>query len=400
MSVRLLDVNAQNHPLARELREAFERVLASGMFIMGSEVTMFEEECARAVDAKHAIAVSSGTDALLLALMAMDIGPGDEVLVPTFTFFATAGCVSRTGATPVFVDVCPICFNIDPADARAKITAKTRAIIPVHLFGQCADMDAVNALAREHNLRVIEDAAQSMGSRYRNHSCGTIGDAGIFSFFPSKNLGGFGDSGMMVTNDDGLAARAKRLRNHGMEPKYYHREIGGNFRIDALQAALLRVKLPHLPAYSDARAANAAFYRAELARLVGVVSADPADCRCFADQEKRLVDANARIVLPVAYGHNHHIWNQFTLRVRGDGERDRLRSHLESAGIGCEVYYPLTLDQQNCFANLPATARRPCPVAHRLATEVLSIPVYPELPAEGRTEVVAAIEAFLATPRA
>ena len=400
MSVRLLDVNAQNHPLAPELREAFERVLASGMFIMGGEVTSFEEESALAVEAKHAIAVSSGTDALLLALMAMDIGPGDEVLVPTFTFFATAGCVSRTGATPVFVDVCPVCFNIDPADARSKITNRTRAIIPVHLFGQCADMDAITALAREHDLRVIEDAAQSMGARYRGHSCGTIGDAGIFSFFPSKNLGGFGDSGMMVTNDDALAARARRLRNHGMEPKYYHHEIGGNFRIDALQAALLRVKLPHLPAYSAARAANAAFYREELARLPGLVSGDPGDCRCLTVQEKRLDEMDARIVLPVAYDHNTHIWNQFTLRVRGAGERDRLRSVLESAGIGCEVYYPLTLDQQTCFASLPETARRPCPVAHRLATEVLSIPVYPELPEEGRAEVVAAIGDFLGSTSA
>lgn len=400
MSVRLLDVNAQNHPLAPELRAAFERVLSSGMFIMGGEVTAFEEECSRAVEAKHAIAVSSGTDALLLALMAMDIGVGDEVLVPTFTFFATAGCVSRTGATPVFVDVCPVCFNIDPADARAKITPRTRAILPVHLFGQCADMDAIQALAREHDLRIIEDAAQSMGASYRGRSCGTIGDAGIFSFFPSKNLGGFGDSGMMVTNDDTLAARARRLRNHGMEPKYYHHEIGGNFRIDALQAALLRVKLPHLPAYSAARAANAAFYRQQLLLLPGVESANPADCRCFTTQEERLDKCSARIVLPVAYEHNGHIWNQFTLRVRGAGERDRLRASLDAAGIGCEVYYPLTLDQQMCFANLPNSSRQPCPVAHQLATEVLSIPVYPELTAHERSEVVAAIAAFLATPAA
>lgn len=395
MSVRLLDVNAQNHPLAPRLREAFDRVLASGMFIMGAEVTAFEEESARAVGARHAIAVSSGTDALLLALMAMDIGPGDEVLVPTFTFFATAGCVSRTGATPVFVDVCPVCFNIDANDARAKITSRTRAIIPVHLFGQCADMDAISALASEHHLRIIEDAAQSMGARYRGQSCGTIGQAGIFSFFPSKNLGGFGDAGMMVTNDDALAARARRLRNHGMEPKYHHHEIGGNFRIDALQAALLRVKLPHLPDYSAARAANAAHYRAELAKLPGVVSADPADCRCLADQETRLDAAGARLVLPVAYPHNDHIWNQFTLRVRGSGERDRLRTALDNAGIGCEVYYPLTLDQQPCFAGLPETARQPCPVARQLAGEVLSLPVYPELPADGRADVIAAIADFL-----
>lgn len=395
MPVRLLDVNAQNAPLASALREAFDRVLNSGMFIMGQEVTAFEEECAAATGAAHAIGVSSGTDALLLALMAMDIGPGDEVLVPAFTFFATAGCVSRLGATPVFVDVCPVCFNIDPADARSKISPKTKAIIPVHLFGQCADMDAIMALATEHGLGVIEDAAQSMGACYRGRQCGTIGHAGIYSFFPSKNLGGFGDAGMMVSNDNSLATRARRLRNHGMEPKYHHHEIGGNFRIDALQAALLRVKLPHLPAYSAARATNAATYRGELLRLHGVVSAQVDDCRCFASQQQRLESAGARIVLPIAYPHNTHIWNQFTLRVIGEGKRDSLKAALESKGIGCEIYYPITLDQQACFASLPESARRPCPVSNTLAKEVISLPVYPELPADALAEVVNTIAGWL-----
>lgn len=395
MSVRLLDVNAQNHPLEAEIHAAFDRVFSSGIFIMGPEVTAFESESAAAVGARHAVAVSSGTDALLLALMALDIGPGDEVLVPSFTFFATAGCVSRTGAIPVFTDVCPVCFQIDAADAAAKITPRTKAIIPVHLFGQCADMDTILGLAAEHGLHVIEDAAQSMGARYKGKSCGSIGNCGIFSFFPSKNLGGFGDAGMLVTNDDALAGRARRLRNHGMEPKYHHQEIGGNFRIDALQAAMLRVKLPHLPAYSAARAANAAAYTSALSRLPGVVAADPCHCRCTESQSAALDAEGIRIILPVAYPHNTHIWNQYTLRVRGAGERDRLRAHLDAAGIGCEVYYPITLDMQECFANLPATSRAGCATARMLAGEVLSIPVYPELPAEDRDKVIAAIAAFL-----
>ena len=395
MSVRLLDVNAQNHPLATGLREAFDRVMASGIFIMGNEVTAFEEECAAAVDARHAIGVSSGTDALLLALMAMDIGPGDEVLVPAFSFFATAGCVARTGATPVFVDVCPVCFNLDVAAAAAKITPRTKAIIPVHLFGQCADMPAIRELAASHNLKIIEDAAQSMGARNHGKSCGTIGDAGIFSFFPSKNLGGFGDAGMMVTNDDALAARARRLRNHGMEPKYFHREIGGNFRIDALQAALLRVKLPHLPAYSAARAANAEAYVTALGDLPGVVQA-AAPATCGADCPCQATPASpARIILPVALPANDHIWNQFTLRVIGTGARDNLRAALDAAGIGCEVYYPVTLDQQDCFTHLPEHSRSNCDIAHRLALEVLSLPVYPELPESGRDQVVATIAGWL-----
>ena len=397
MPVRLLDVNAQNHPLAPQFREAFERVFASGVFIMGPEVLAFEEEVAAATGAAHAIGVSSGTDALLLALMALDIGPGDEVLVPAFTFFATAGCVARTGATPVFVDSCPVCFNIDVRAAEAKISPRTKAIIPVHLFGQCADMDAILALAARHGLKVIEDAAQSMGAGYRGQQAGTLGDCGIFSFFPSKNLGGFGDAGMLICQDAGLATRARRLRNHGMEPKYFHAEVGGNFRIDALQSALLRVKLPHLPAYCAARAANAQAYIEALSTLPGVVQANPADCQCAVQQEVALANTAARIVLPVAYPWNQHIWNQFTLRVRGHGARDGLRAHLDAQGIGCEIYYPLTLDQQECFAHLPESARSTCPVAQQLASEVLSLPVYPELSVPQRTEVVHAITNWLAT---
>lgn len=394
MPVPLLDVNIQNHPLEAEFTAAFQRVFKTGHFIMGGEVSAFEEEAAKLVGTKHALGISSGTDAILLALMALDIGPGDEVLCPAFTFFATAGCVSRAGATPVFVDSCPVCFNIDVNDARAKITPKTKAIIPVHLFGQCADMDAFLALAKERGLQVIEDAAQALGASYRGKQAGTMAEFGCYSFFPSKNLGGLGDGGLLVTNDDALAAKAKALRNHGMEPKYYHSMVGGNFRLDALQAAFLRVKIPHYATYTEGRRRNAAFYQERLAQLPGVIAADPQHCKCAARQNIALADAEARIVLPTAYAHNGHIWNQFTLRVLG-GQRDALRQHLTALGIGCDVYYPLTLDRQECFAGLPETSRSGCSVAHQLADEVLSIPVYPELSIAQKEEVVAAIRTFL-----
>lgn len=396
MSVPLLDVNAQNLPLQEQLNAAFQEVLLSGRFIMGPAIEQIEGELAAMVGVRHAIAVSSGTDALLAALMAFDLGPGDEVICPTFTFFATAGAIARTGATPVFVDICPICFNIDPNAVRDKITPRTRAIVPVHLFGQSADMDAILVLAKEHGLIVLEDAAQAVGARYRGRACGSFGQFGTYSFFPSKNLGGFGDGGLIVTDDDALAARARSLRNHGMEPKYYHHTVGGNFRMDTIQAALLRVKLPHYAAYTSARQANAAWYQERLGVLHGVVKADPAHCKCVSAQDEALHEANASLVLPIAYPHNEHIWNQFTLRVL-HGRRDAMRQHLMAAGIGCEIYYPLTLDQQVCFAHLPEASRNHCPTAHRMAQEVLSIPIYPELSESQRDEVFAAIESFLLT---
>ena len=421
MPVPLLDVNAQNHPLAAELTAAFARVLASGQFINGPDVPAFEAECAPFTGVPHNLGVSSGTDAILLALMALGIGPGDEVIVPAFTFFATAGCVSRVGATPVFADVCPICFNLDPVHAAGLITAKTKAIIPVHLFGQMADMDAIMALATQHNLYVIEDAAQAFGATYKGKPAGSIGHFGCYSFFPSKNLGALGDAGLLSTSDPTLAARVRILRVHGMEPKYYHQEIGGNFRLDTLQAALLRVKLAHYPAYTAARQANAARYQAALSPLPGVLTADPRDCKCLPRQDTRhteaisnlksqISDSNLensklkseisnpnvqisnlksqipRLILPVAYPHNGHIWNQYTLRVPGEGRREALKTHLQSAGIGCEIYYPLTLDQQPCYQSLPPRAA--LPVSHRLATEVISLPVYPELPPARLEEVI------------
>lgn len=392
--VPLLDVNAQNHPLESELQAAFTQVLKHGRFIMGPEMEVFEKEVVAMTGAKHALAVSSGTDALLLALMALDIKPGDEVLCPAFTFFATAGAVSRLGAVPVFTDICPICFNIDINDARRKVTSKTKAIIPVHLFGQCADMDPILALAAEHGLKVVEDAAQSIGAAYKGRQSGTMGHFGTYSFFPSKNLGGFGDGGMVVTNDDELAEFARVLRVHGSKPKYYHHYVGGNFRMDTLQCALLSVKVKRYAQYTAERQRNATHYAAALSKLPGVVLADPAHCKCASAQNAALAAPGAKIVLPVAYGHNTHIWNQFTLRVLG-GKRDSLRDHLVAKKIGCDIYYPVTLDQQQCFAGLPAASRSGCEVSHQLASEVLSIPIYGELTEAQREEVIAAIAEWL-----
>ncbi|OAI57988.1 glutamine--scyllo-inositol aminotransferase [Verrucomicrobiaceae bacterium SCGC AG-212-N21] len=395
MPVPLLDVNAQNHPLEAEFTAAFQRVFKSGQFIMGPEIEAFEQEICTLTGAKHALGVSSGTDAILLALMALGIGPGDEVLVPTFTFFATAGCVSRVGATPVFVDACPACFNIDVNDARAKLTPKTKAIIPVHLFGQSADMDAVMDFAREHKLRVIEDGAQSIGAEYKGKGSGTIGDFGTYSFFPSKNLGGLGDGGAVVCNDETLFTQAKILRMHGSHPKYYHHFVGGNFRLDALQAALLRVKTPHYADYTAKRQANAAYYTERLLKLPGVVQADKNHSGCGKAHGATLDAGGATIVLPAAGPHNKHIWNQYTLRILGPGRRDEFKNFLGSKKVGCEIYYPVTMDQQNCFADTPAASRHGCDIAHQLAEEVISIPIYPELTTAQKDEVIGAIAGFL-----
>lgn len=390
MKVPLIDVPLQNEPLKKDLEEAFARVLASGGFILGPELAALEEELADYLGVKHAVGVSSGTDALLLAFMALGLGPGDEVLCPGFTFFATAGCIARTGATPVFTDVCPVCFNIDLSSARAKVTDRTKAVVPVHLFGQAADMDGVMKLAGEFGLRVVEDVAQAIGAEYRGRACGSIGDYGAYSFFPTKNLGGFGDGGLVTTNDDELGEKARIYRMHGMQPKYYHREVGGNFRMDAVQAALLRVKLPHLESYNAGRDRHAARYLGELGALEGVVVADPAHCGCLETQSASL-PGGTRLILPVAYPHNRHIWNQFTVRVPGEGRRDALQAHLQAAGIGCEVYYPVPLHRQDCFADLPAHARGDLPVSEALAREVLSLPVYPELSAAQQGYVIGKI---------
>ena len=381
MSVPLLDLRGQNLALETELKAAFERVLCHGQFILGKEVTQFEEAIAKFTGAKHAIGVSSGTDAILLALMAANIGPGDEVLCPSYTFFATAGCVARVGAKPVFVDADPFTFNLDVADAARRITPRTKVIIPVHLFGQSAAMDEVLALARQHNLRVIEDAAQSMGGAYRGRLLGTIGDMGTYSFFPSKNLGAFGDAGLLVTNDDALAERSRLLRTHGSKPKYYHKLVGGNFRLDALQAALLAVKLPHYASYTERRRANAAYYTAQLRGLPGVALVNEPT-------------AGAKILLPVALPGNDHIWNQYTLRVIGAGRRDALRALCDARKVGTEIYYPVPMHAQECFGYCGCQPGD-LPVAMQLAGEALSVPIYPELNRAQQDEVIVVLREFL-----
>lgn len=353
--------------MREELLAAVTRVCDSQHFILGAEVEQLEAELAAAIGSAHAIGVSSGTDALLVAMMALGIGPGDEVITPTFSFFATAGCAARLGATPVFVDIDPATFNVDVDAVRRSITARTRAVIPVHLFGQCAEMDPLMAVAAEHGIPIIEDAAQALGALYRGRQAGTIGAVGCFSFFPSKNLGAFGDGGLVTTDDGRLAARIRRLRNHGAEPKYFHREIGGNFRLDALQAAVLRVKLPHLQAWHDGRRANAARYR-ELFAQTGTPGS---------------------ITLPVEAPERTHIFNQFVVRVAG-GRRDELRAYLGQHGVGTEVYYPVPFHRQECFAHL-APVGQAFPHADRAAAEVLALPIYPELSAAQQAHVVQTI---------
>ena len=377
MKVPLLDLKQQNDGLRPELEAAFARVLDSGQFIMGPEVEGLEKACAEVTGARHALGVSSGTDAILLALMALGIGPGDEVICPSFTFFATAGCIARTGALPVFADSCPVTFNIDVRGIESRITPRTKALMPVHLFGQSADMDPLMEIAARHRLPVIEDAAQALGARYRGRGAGTTGAFGTYSFFPSKNLGGFGDGGLLTTNDGRLAEHARILRTHGAKPKYFHKFVGGNFRLDPLMAALLRAKLPRLAGYSAHRQANAAYYTERLSALPGVA-----------------VRQAERIVLPVILPGHDHIWNQYTLRVLG-GQRDALQNFLKQRDIGSEIYYPKPMHLQECFAQ-PGQTPEPLPVCEALSQEALSIPVFPELTRPQQDTVVSAIAEFLA----
>ena len=381
-TVPLLDLGPQNRALEPQFEAVFREVLRSNQFIMGPRLEAFEKDCAAFLGVKHALGVSSGTDALLLALMALDDGPGDEVLLPSFTFFATAGSVARLGATPVWVDVNPHHFNLDLADAARKVSPRTRAIMPVHLFGQSLDLDALQAFAAQHKIRVIEDAAQSMGARWKGRATMSAGDFGATSFFPSKNLGGLGDSGLVTTQDDALAERARILRVHGMQPKYHHREVGANFRMDPLQAALLHLKLPHLPSYNCARAGNANFYHAALQGVAGIAENRPG------------ADKAAQILLPVDFS-GQGIWNQFTLRVPG-GRRDALKAFLTARKIGCEIYYPIPLHRQQCFADRPYRGADSVPVSEQLAAEVLSIPIFPELTGEQRQWVADSLADFAA----
>jgi dTDP-4-amino-4,6-dideoxygalactose transaminase len=365
MSVPLLDLQAQYATIADEIQAAIGRVIASQGFILGPEVTACESEIAAYCGARHGIGVSSGTDALLAALMALEIGPGDEVITSPFTFFATAGAIARLGATPVFADIDPISFNIDPAAIERVITPRSRAIIPVHLYGQCAHMAPILDLAKRHGLAVVEDAAQAIGSSYEGRPAGSMGTMGCFSFFPSKNLGAFGDGGMVVTNDDQLAERLRTLRAHGSKPKYFHSMVGGNFRLDALQAAVVRVKLPYLERWTEARRRNAALYDRLLADLPGVVTPKPR--------------------------FERHVFNQYVIR---GPERDRIQAALKERGIGTEIYYPLPLHRQDCFAYLGYSLGS-LPQAEQAAKDVLALPIYPELKETQIAEVVAGIKAAL-----
>jgi len=353
MQVPLLDLRAQFGPVRDDVMAAVTRVCDSQQFILGPEVEALERELAAMLAVKHAIGVSSGTDALLVAMMALGIGEGDEVVTPTYSFFATAGSVARLGARPVLVDIDPKTFNLDVEATIAAMSSRTRAVVPVHLFGQSADLDPIVEAARARNIAVVEDAAQAIGSRYRGRTVGSIGDFGCFSFFPSKNLGAFGDGGLVTTNDDELATKVRLLRGHGMHPKYFHRMVGGNFRLDALQAAVLRVKAPHLTRWTAARRANADRYRRLLA------SAPP----------------SAGLALPVEVEGNYHRDNQCVIRVRA---RDGLRQHLSAAGIGTEIYYPVPFHLQECFASL-GYRKGAFPVAEAAADDSLALPIYGEL---------------------
>lgn len=352
MKVPLLDLKAQYGSLKNEILAAVGEVLESQVCILGPKVSELEEKVAELSDCQFGIGVSSGTDALLACLMAMNIGPGDEVITTSFTFFATAGCVSRTGARPVFVDIDPKTYNVDIAQIEAAVTPRTKAIIPVHLFGQMADMDPIMEIAERHNLFVIEDAAQAISATYKGRKAGSIGDVGCFSFFPSKNLGAAGDGGMIVTNNSELHERLVAMRSHGSKPKYYHKFVGGNFRLDPIQAAVLLVKLPHLDSWSDSRRRHAAAY----------------------DQ----MFAGSPVVTPWIHPDTVSIYNQYVIRV---GNRDQLVSHLKSLQIGNEIYYPLPLHLQECFSDLGYKVGD-LPESERAAKEVLALPVYPELSQE------------------
>jgi dTDP-4-amino-4,6-dideoxygalactose transaminase len=364
-----IDLGPQHAQLHDELQAAFERVLRSQEFILGAEVSAFEREVADYLGVAHALGVSSGTDALLLALMALEIGPGDEVIVPPFSFFATAGCVARVGARPVFADIDPRTFNLDPAAVESQLSAATKAIIPVHLYGQTCDLEALRALADRSGLALIEDAAQALGAGSSQLRAGSAGAFGCFSFFPTKNLGALGDAGLLTTNDAALAKRARLLRAHGAEPKYHHALIGGNFRLDALQAAFLRVKLPHLPRWVGARQDNASHYD----RLFNAAGLAP----------ERLT--------PPLRRYASHVYHQYVIRTP---HRDALRAHLREQHIGSEVYYPLPLHLQACFAYL-GHAPGSFPQAERAAAEVLALPIYPELKREQIERVAACVIDFL-----
>jgi dTDP-4-amino-4,6-dideoxygalactose transaminase len=377
VQVPLLDLKLQYQQIKAEVDVEIAEIVASQHFILGPKVEKLEREITDYCRTTDAVGVSSGTDALLIALMAVGVGHGDLVLTTPYTFFATAGCISRLGARPVFVDIDPVTYNISP-EALAQVyerlsrdeKSRVKAVIPVHLYGQCAEMDPILEWARSRRVAVIEDAAQAIGSEYKGRRAGSMGDFGCFSFFPSKNLGAFGDGGIVTVNTAAAAERLRVLRMHGSAPKYYHQLIGGNFRLDALQAAVVSVKLRYLDAWSAKRQMNAERYNT-LFKAAGLTD---------------------RVGLPEVV-QNRHIFNQFIIRV--PGHRDALRTHLGEKGVGCEIYYPLPLHLQDCFADL-GYAKGSFPEAERAAEETLALPIYPELSDEQLVYVVDGIRAFFA----
>ena len=381
MGVPLLDLKAHHVPVHKEVMAAIEETFRSQAFILGPEVSTLEERVAFYCQTSHGVGVSSGTDALLIALMAIGIGPGDEVITTPYSFFATAGAVARLGAKPVLVDIDSRTYNIDPSKISKAITSKTKAMIPVHLYGQCADMAPILDLAQQHKLKVIEDAAQAIGAEYREgQRAGGMGTVGCLSFFPSKNLGALGDGGMVVTNDQELAERMKVLRVHGGKPKYYHRMIGGNFRLDTIQAAVLNVKLNYLDDWTRRRQENARRYET-LFQQSGLV-------------QKEKVRLPAPVYRESGAKH-YHIYNQFVLRVE---KRDDLMGSLKQKGIGTEIYYPVPFHLQECFRYL-GHKEGDFPESERAAKETVAIPIYPELTAGQQTEVVEAMREFYADGR-
>jgi dTDP-4-amino-4,6-dideoxygalactose transaminase len=369
-SVALLDLKRQYETIKDEIAEALKRVCDSGAFVLGPEVKLLEQNLAQYSQTEYAIACASGSDAILLALMASDVGPGDEVLVPSFTFFATASAVSRLGATPVFVDIDPESYNIDPNDVARKITPQTKAIIPVHLFGQMAEMERLNELAHTHNFIVIEDAAQAIGAELAGRRAGSWGDMGAFSFYPTKNLGGAGDGGLITTRNESLAKQLHLLHVHGMEPRYYHSIIGINSRLDSFQAAIVNVKLNYLEGWTMMRIQNAQRYH-DLFAETGL------------DQI---------LGLPKSLPNRRHVWNQYTIRVP-DGLRDDLRKNLSERKIGTEIYYPLGLHEQECYRSLGIAAES-LPETYTACREVLALPIFPELTENEQRIVVRGIKSY------
>lgn len=374
MTIPMLDLTRVHQPLEAELQAAFTRVLHANSYILGGEVSRFEAACAQTLAVKHAIGVSSGSDALLLALMTLGIEPGDEVICPSYTFFATAGAVARLGATPVFVDSEPDSHNWQLEQVFAAATPRTKAVIPVHLFGLSADMTGLKAWASEKGIIVIEDVAQSFGASWQEQICGSIGDFACHSFFPSKNLGGFGDGGLLTTDDDALAEKARVLRAHGAKPKYHHHFVGGNFRLDALQAALLGVKLPHLESWLQQREQVAAGYQRRLSEAV----------------------SGARLKLPPQPAQSRHTYNQFVIQLPDQASRDGLQAALQQAGIATAIYYPKPLHLQPCFAGQGARPEGSLPICEKACLTTLALPIFPGMQEAEIDRVATAVADFLA----